>query len=150
VFRYARAWLWHMVASFLFSDGSGNTISWLVLLLLHLEWDVIGTYSWGSAALAWLYYALCDGCSRTGPNANLEGCAYLLQVWMWERFRVARPYHHDPQVCTYLLIFSMRILCLLCLANNFKYNFQSCHFRTLNPSPYWVTARRGSPTSRAP
>jgi hypothetical protein len=32
------------------------------------------------AALAWLYHALCDGCSRTGPNANLRGCAYLLQV----------------------------------------------------------------------
>jgi hypothetical protein len=27
VFRYARAWLWHMVVGFLFSDGSGNTIS---------------------------------------------------------------------------------------------------------------------------
>jgi hypothetical protein len=65
---------------FLFVDGSENTISWLVLLLLRLKWDVIGTYSWGSAALAWLYRALCDGCSRTGLNANLEGCVYLLQV----------------------------------------------------------------------
>jgi hypothetical protein len=27
VFRYARAWLWHMVVGFLFSDRSGNTIS---------------------------------------------------------------------------------------------------------------------------
>jgi hypothetical protein len=80
VFRYARAWLWHMVADFLFVDGSGNTISWLVLQLLRLEWDVIGTYSWGLAALASLYHALCDGCSRTGRNANLRGCVYLLQV----------------------------------------------------------------------
>jgi hypothetical protein len=65
---------------FLFANGSGNTISWLVLPLLRLKWDVIGTYSWGSAALAWLYHALCDGYSRTGLNANLEGYAYLLQV----------------------------------------------------------------------
>jgi hypothetical protein len=27
VIRYARAWLWHVVAEFLSSDGSGNTIS---------------------------------------------------------------------------------------------------------------------------
>jgi hypothetical protein len=98
MFRYAREWLWHMVAGFLFADGSGNTISWLVILLLCLEWDVIGTYRWGLAALAWLYCVLCDGCSRTGRNTNLGGCVYLLQVWMWECFPVARPFHHDPQV----------------------------------------------------
>jgi hypothetical protein len=69
-----------MVSGFLFVDGSGNTISWLVLPLLHLEWDVIGTYSWGLAALAWLYCALCDGRLTMGPNANFGGCVYLLQV----------------------------------------------------------------------
>jgi hypothetical protein len=100
-----------MVAGFLFADGSGNTISWLVLLLLRLEWDVIGMYSWGLAALAWLYRALCDGCSRTGQNVNLRGGVYLLPVWMWERFTVARPFHHDPQVFTYLIVFIMYTLC---------------------------------------
>jgi len=89
--RYARAWLWHMVAGFLFPDGSGNTISWLLLPILRLEWDMIATYSWGSATLAWLYRALCDACTRKGENANLGGCAFLLQVWMWERFPVGRP-----------------------------------------------------------
>jgi hypothetical protein len=34
-----------MVVGFLFSNGSGNTISWMVLSILHLEWDVIATYS---------------------------------------------------------------------------------------------------------
>jgi hypothetical protein len=29
--RYARVWLWHMVAQFLFPDGSGNTVSWMFL-----------------------------------------------------------------------------------------------------------------------
>jgi hypothetical protein len=110
VFRYAQAWLWHMVVGFLFSDGSRNTISWLVLPILHLEWDVIAIYSWGSAALSWLYRALCDGCSRTGENTNLGGCTYLLQVWMWDHFPVARLYHREPEVCTHLLIFSMHIL----------------------------------------
>jgi hypothetical protein len=36
-----------MVAGFLFSGGSGNTISWMVLPILRLEWDMIATYSWG-------------------------------------------------------------------------------------------------------
>jgi hypothetical protein len=40
-----------MVLRFLFSDGSGNTISWLVLSILCLEWDVIATFSWGKAPL---------------------------------------------------------------------------------------------------
>jgi hypothetical protein len=47
VIRYARAWLCHMVPRFLFSDGSGNTISWMVLPILHLEWDMISMYSGG-------------------------------------------------------------------------------------------------------
>jgi hypothetical protein len=73
--------------------------------------DVIGMYSWGLAALAWLYRALCDGCSRMGQNVNLRGGVYLLPVWMWERFTVARPFHHDPQVFTYLIVFIMYTLC---------------------------------------
>jgi hypothetical protein len=135
VFRYAQTWLWHMVAGFLFSDGSENTISWLVLPLLRLEWDIIGTYSWGSAALAWLYCALCDGFLRIGPNANLGGCTYLLQIWMWERFPVARLYHHAPQVCGYLLIFIIHIFCWLCLANNMEYNFQPSSFEDAESQP---------------
>jgi hypothetical protein len=102
VFRYARAWLWHMVVGFLFSNGNGNTISWLVLPLLHLEWDITDMYNWESAALAWLYRVLCDCCSRSGVNANLRGCMYLLQVWMWECFPVARLCHHEPHVCSCL------------------------------------------------
>ncbi|RLN40893.1 hypothetical protein C2845_PM01G43440 [Panicum miliaceum] len=29
---------------------------------------------------------------RVGGDANLGGCAYLLQIWIWERFPVGRPY----------------------------------------------------------
>jgi hypothetical protein len=49
--RYTHARLWHMIAGFRFSDRSGNTISWLVLPILHLERDLIATYSWRSATL---------------------------------------------------------------------------------------------------
>jgi hypothetical protein len=50
-----------MIAGFLFSDGSGNTTSWLVLPIFRLEWEAIAMYNWGSAVLAWLYHSLCDG-----------------------------------------------------------------------------------------
>ena len=53
--RYARVWMWHLFAGFLFPDGSGNTISWMVLPILSQVWENLGQYSWGSVALAWLY-----------------------------------------------------------------------------------------------
>jgi hypothetical protein len=71
-----------MVVKSLFLGRRGNTISWLVLPILCLEWDVIAMYSWGSTALFLLYHALCDCYTWIGEYANLRGCTYLLQVWM--------------------------------------------------------------------
>jgi hypothetical protein len=69
--RYAWVWLWHMVAQFLFLDGSGNTASWMVLPQLREPWEDIAQYSCGSTTLAWLYRQLCEGCRRALPNSNL-------------------------------------------------------------------------------
>jgi hypothetical protein len=88
--RYARVWLWHMVASFLLPDASGNTVSWMVLPQLMEPWDNIGLYSWGSATLAWLYRQLCEGCRRASKTSNIGGCTYLLQIWIWERIPIGR------------------------------------------------------------
>ena len=96
--RYARVWLWHLLGGFLFPDGSGNTISWMVLPILGQQWENIAQYSWGSAALGWLYRQLCDACWRDGNDSNLGGCAYLLQIWIWERFPVGRPYRGELEV----------------------------------------------------
>ncbi|CAO2037609.1 unnamed protein product [Urochloa humidicola] len=95
VARYARAWLWQLIGGFLFPDSQGNTLSWMWLPIIGQDWDNIGTYSWGSAVLAWLYRQLCDACKRSGDNANLGGCAYLLQLWMWERLPIGRPERHE-------------------------------------------------------
>ncbi|CAO2164020.1 unnamed protein product [Urochloa humidicola] len=99
--RYARAWLWHMLAGFLFPDSSGNTISWMWLDVIGHDWESLRTYSWGLAALSWLYRQLCEACRRTGENSNLGGCALLLQVWMWERIPVARPDRRAPGLWPY-------------------------------------------------
>ncbi|XP_062187888.1 serine/threonine-protein phosphatase 7 long form homolog [Phragmites australis] len=85
---YARTWLWHLVGGYLFPDESGNIVSWMYLPILGEQWENVGLYSWGSATLAWLYRQLCDACRHSGDHANLGGCAYLLQVWMWERLSV--------------------------------------------------------------
>uniref|UniRef100_K3ZZK0 Aminotransferase-like plant mobile domain-containing protein n=1 Tax=Setaria italica TaxID=4555 RepID=K3ZZK0_SETIT len=68
--RYARVWLWHFVSTFLLPDAAGNTVSWMVLPILGQVWENIATYSWGSAALAWLYRHLCEACRRTARDSN--------------------------------------------------------------------------------
>jgi hypothetical protein len=88
---YAKVWLWHFLGAFLFPDSSGDIISWIFLRILMQPLENIATYSWGSAVLAWTYHQLCNACRRQSPNANLGGCSYLLQVWIWERFLVGRP-----------------------------------------------------------
>ena len=43
---------------------------------------------------------MCDACRRSGDNANLGGCAYLLQLWMWERIPVGWPKRYAHRVST--------------------------------------------------
>ena len=50
--RYARAYLWNLLTQVVFPDGTGDTASWMFLDPLR-NWDV--KWSWGSAALAFLY-----------------------------------------------------------------------------------------------
>ena len=50
--RFARAYLWNLLTQVVFPDGTGDTASWMFLDLLR-DWDV--KWSWGSAALAFLY-----------------------------------------------------------------------------------------------
>jgi hypothetical protein len=47
--------------------------------------------SWGSAVLAATYRGLCRACTKTDPNALLNGCPLLLQLWSYERFAIGRP-----------------------------------------------------------
>jgi len=89
--RFARVWLWNFLGSFLFPDASGNNISWMFVDILNQPWENIAGYSWGSAVLAWTYRQLCEACRRTSTAGNLGGCAYLLQVWIWERCPIGRP-----------------------------------------------------------
>ena len=59
--QYARAYLWYVLTKVVFSDATGNSALWMFLELLN-NWDT--QYSWGSAALAYLYRQVRDICNH--------------------------------------------------------------------------------------
>ncbi|RYQ98351.1 hypothetical protein Ahy_B08g094401 [Arachis hypogaea] len=70
--QYARAYIMMLLGTQLFADKSGNRI--------HIRWlpfvarlEEMGTYSWGSAALAWLYRCMC----RPGKAPGEEERAFI-------------------------------------------------------------------------
>ncbi|RYR37223.1 hypothetical protein Ahy_A09g042145 [Arachis hypogaea] len=86
--RYARAYIMILLGTQLFADKSGNRI--------HIRWlpyvarlEELGTYSWGSAALAWLYRCMCRVANR--HVVKLAGPLQLLQSWIFWRFPRFRP-----------------------------------------------------------
>ncbi|SPT21044.1 unnamed protein product [Triticum aestivum] len=92
--QYARAYLWYVLTKVVFSDATGNSALWMFLELLN-NWDT--QYSWGSAALAYLYRQLDMACRRQGDTSSLAGFVWSLSVWMWERIPVGRPDFKNPE-----------------------------------------------------
>ncbi|KAE8793810.1 mutator protein [Hordeum vulgare] len=86
--RYARIYMWYVISRTIFADGTGKNapLMWLkALTVFHNK------FSWGSAALAYLYRQLDDACRRTTKDSGVGGCMLLLSVWSWERLPVGRP-----------------------------------------------------------
>ncbi|XP_057249382.1 serine/threonine-protein phosphatase 7 long form homolog [Beta vulgaris subsp. vulgaris] len=86
--RFARAYILALMGSILFADKSGDAVQVLYLPLLA-DLDVAGTYSWGSATLAYLYRQLCRASHRGARE--LGGPVLLLQIWAWEHIHIGRP-----------------------------------------------------------
>ncbi|QHN92527.1 uncharacterized protein DS421_17g584540 [Arachis hypogaea] len=84
--RYARAYIMMLLGTQLFADKSGNQI--------HIRWlpyvarlEELGTYSWGSAALAWLYRCMCRVTNRhvvKWSGYNPSGREKGPRVAMWQ------------------------------------------------------------------
>ncbi|KAK1612457.1 hypothetical protein QYE76_036130 [Lolium multiflorum] len=84
---YTRVYLWYMISRTLFADSGGKLAHWCwlkALTVLERRW------SWGTAALAYLYRQLDEACRRTG-SGGIGGCLLLLSVWSWDRLSVGRP-----------------------------------------------------------
>ncbi|KAE8784218.1 mutator protein [Hordeum vulgare] len=86
--RYARIYMWYVISRTIFADGTCKNAPWMWLKALTV-FD--NKFSWGSAALAYLYRQLDDGCRRTTKDGGVGGCMLLLSVWSWERLPVGRP-----------------------------------------------------------
>ncbi|KAE8770734.1 mutator protein [Hordeum vulgare] len=86
--RYARVYMWYVISRTIFADGTGKNAPWMWLKALTV-FD--NKFSWGSAALAYLYRQLDDACRRTTKDGGVGGCMLLLSVWSWERLPVGRP-----------------------------------------------------------
>ncbi|RYR55473.1 hypothetical protein Ahy_A06g030684 [Arachis hypogaea] len=90
--RYVRAYIMMLLGIQLFVDKSGNRI--------HIRWlpymarlEDMGGYSWGSAALAWLYWYMCRVVNR--HVVKLASPLQLLQSWIFWRFPGFRPAGYD-------------------------------------------------------
>ncbi|CAM0950811.1 unnamed protein product [Alopecurus aequalis] len=86
--RHVRAYILSLLCGVLFPDGTGRMS--LIYLPLIADLSLVGTYSWGSAALAFLYRALCSVASSHNIK-NIGGSLLLLQLWSWEHSHVGRP-----------------------------------------------------------
>ncbi|XP_025670677.1 protein MAIN-LIKE 2-like [Arachis hypogaea] len=89
---YARAYIMMLLSTQLFGDKSGNRIHiWWLPFVARL--DDMGSYSWGSAVLAWLYHCMCWVVNRN--VTNLAGPLQLLQAWIFWQFPSLRPQGFD-------------------------------------------------------
>ncbi|KAK1693242.1 hypothetical protein QYE76_009939 [Lolium multiflorum] len=88
---YTKVYLWYMISRTLFPDSGGKLAHWCwlkALTVLEHRW------SWGTAALAYLYRQLDEACRRTGSrtgSGGIGGSMLLLSVWSWDRLSVGRP-----------------------------------------------------------
>ena len=82
-----------LIGLFLFPEGSGSSMHVMYLpLLRHV--DRIGSYSWGSACLAYLYSSLCKNSYK--DTSTFFGCVVLLQTWGWSRLLSLVPDNNNP------------------------------------------------------
>ncbi|XP_016169015.1 protein MAIN-LIKE 1-like [Arachis ipaensis] len=90
--RFARAYIMMLLGTQLFADKFGNRIH--IRCLPYVAWlEEMGTYSWRSAALAWLYRCMCRVANR--HVVKLAGPLQLLQSWIFWRFARFRPAGYD-------------------------------------------------------
>uniref|UniRef100_A0A8I6XNC1 Aminotransferase-like plant mobile domain-containing protein n=1 Tax=Hordeum vulgare subsp. vulgare TaxID=112509 RepID=A0A8I6XNC1_HORVV len=83
---YARVYMWYVISRTIFAYSTGKNAPWMWLKALTV-FD--NKFSWGSAALAYLYRQLDDACRMSTKDGGVDGCMLLLSIWSWERLPVA-------------------------------------------------------------
>ncbi|XP_028051669.1 protein MAIN-LIKE 1-like [Camellia sinensis] len=85
----ARAYLLYLLGCTLFADKSGTQVS-IAYLHMLTDIDVVSSYAWGVAALAFLCRQL-GLVSRVGVK-QIAGYLKLLEAWIYEHFRLRTPH----------------------------------------------------------
>nr|XP_023906844.1 serine/threonine-protein phosphatase 7 long form homolog [Quercus suber] len=85
--QHARYHILVWLGSILFMDKSAERVLVMPLQFLNLISDA-KKYSWGSAALTWLYRHLCKASDTKAMQ--IGGVVMLVQLWVYSRF---------PQIC---------------------------------------------------
>lgn len=105
---HARAYILQLIGGTIFADKSGRHVHLMYLALLA-DLGQAREFSWGSAALAFLYRELCS--ASRGDIQQIGGHLVMLQVWAWLRFphiapqrmgrRLAGAVAHGPLIAQY-------------------------------------------------
>jgi hypothetical protein len=95
VSRCLEAYLLWLFGWTLFCNSTGNYVDKVLMQYVRAIADAepgqIPGWSWGSAVLAATYRGLCQACLKTERTAVITICPLLLQLWLYERFAIARP-----------------------------------------------------------
>ena len=75
--QYARAYILEMLGGSVFADTSRDKVHFLWLMFLE-DFNTAGEYSWGSAALTWLYRQLCNVVKA--KTKDIGGALILVQL----------------------------------------------------------------------
>lgn len=86
---FFRVYCLYLIGKLLFPDSNSNLVHIKWLAILDKDPVEIGTYSWGSACLAYLYRGLCDG-AYNGVH-KVAGCTQLVQAWAYSRITNIAP-----------------------------------------------------------
>lgn len=91
--QHARYHILVRMGALLFMDKSADRVSLLPLQLLNPISNA-RRYSWGSAALAWLYRQLCSASKKEAMQ--IGGALLLVQLWAYSRFPRLCPIVRPP------------------------------------------------------
>ncbi|CAI9115141.1 OLC1v1015978C1 [Oldenlandia corymbosa var. corymbosa] len=85
----ARCFVGWLVGGLLFSNTTRNSFPLDLVHFLHTP-KICSEYSWGSAALCYLYRSMSKSSLAASAKA-ITGCVILLQLWAWERILTVQP-----------------------------------------------------------
>ncbi|XP_073286795.1 serine/threonine-protein phosphatase 7 long form homolog, partial [Primulina huaijiensis] len=77
-----------IIGGCMFPDSESAAVKLMYLQFLE-DIEMVNTFSWGSAVLAYLYRDLCD--TSIGLKVDLCGSVKILHIWVWSRITLFCP-----------------------------------------------------------